>query len=243
MHYPSLPDISGSGVSSAVRSELITMSQGAPEAIAVKRAPAGLPRWALHPSEAEPGTTAQKLSEKVQNSSDITSSASIVSLIQTAAVTIHSSSPLFTTMPAPPTLPQHQSTSTHKLSAAHKHSWEAPAKSKHGIVNKPVTFHNRIKSSGYGGTVKRSTSAPTPAPSRIRMYPSHCTGKFSLQPQNRFPSNGSEGNPFVGICYNIDGSQVALRSNHSSVLTLRTPIAKYRGDGMVDFRYIFVIVI
>ena len=187
VHFPSLPEVPRS--KTGAPSVLPMQSQRKHEEVAVKRAaPAGLPKWALQPSEVESEVAALKLSENIPQPTDSGSPASIVSLIQTAAVTITASSPLFTTLSPPTTLPQHRSMSTHKISATHKHSWEAPAKSKHGIVNKPVTFHNRIKSSGYGGTVKRSTSAPTPTPSRIRMYPSNCTGGFSLQPQNRFPS-------------------------------------------------------
>eukprot|EP01038_Epipyxis_sp_PR26KG_P014563 gene14563-19551_t len=97
--------------------------------------------------------------------------------------------------------------------------WEAPRRDKNGhIIDQPVTFHSRIKSSGYGEAFNkkstsqmRSSSAPryrnttqnnnnnnnkgvVKTGKRLRRYPIDCGLMTTHQPHNDFPYIQTNGN-------------------------------------------------
>jgi hypothetical protein len=124
-------------------------------------------------------------------------------------------------------------------------SWEAPGKDKAGrLVDQPVTFHTRIKSSGYGQTADAFTkwrhkqqkkraavaqrnssfSVSGEVGKKIRMYPLGLSPPVFHQKYLDWASVGSE----LGECdvirsisYNQDGSHIGLASSSSSVVVLR----------------------
>ena len=128
--------------------------------------------------------------------------------------------------------------------------WEAPARDgKRGVVDMPVTFLSRIRSSGYGQSAgpgagrKGRTgagSAPrrSPAP-RMPSYPvapeGEVTAMSEWQTQNRIPKSASSA-PVLCLAVSPEGRQVALAvggADHSSLPCLRLPFAKYGGEGRV----------
>lgn len=158
------------------------------------------------------------------------------------------------------------------LSARSKNSlkvrgdWEKPLKSSKGeIIDQPVTFHSRIKSSGYGvadvsgnrwkqkkqlnaSNQHRSKSAPrqsnvtdrTTVASRLRTYPRDCGPLTQLQEYNNYPppvTTICQG-PILKLSFSNDGTMIGLISANNDVGTLRTPLGKYRGDGIFLFSLI-----
>jgi hypothetical protein len=136
--------------------------------------------------------------------------------------------------------------------------WEQPGKTKQGgLVDLPVTFHCRVKSSGYGkpdvqhnrwkqtrhpGGPQRSKSAPrstktsdrTTVASRIRMYPKDCGPLNKHQPYNDYPPKVSNIPlvPHMNIKFTEDGSLLGVVSGGNTVGTLKTPISRYKGEGL-----------
>jgi len=131
--------------------------------------------------------------------------------------------------------------------------WEVPLKDKNGRhIDQPVTFHSKIKSSGYGQVPQdsflrkklqqqklrmRSTSAPrNPSASstssgdsakknKITLYPLHGTAVMKLhQPHLNFPpSKGSVQPAVVSIAFSPDASQLAVASADSTLLAVKLP--------------------
>lgn len=160
-----------------------------------------------------------------------------------------------------PLLSGHSTNEKQPLSARSKNSklrgdWEKPLKSSKGeIIDQPVTFHSRIKSSGYGvadasgnrwkqkkqSNQYRSKSAPRPSvvtdrttvASRLRMYPRDCGPLTQLQEYNNYPPTVStiRQSPILRLNFSSDGTMIGLVSASNDVGTLRTPLGKYRGDG------------
>lgn len=204
-----------------------------------------------------------------------------------------SKSPLLTVYRPPPTPEMHQGAlRTSAKGRASGGSWEVPkiSKTKGGkIQDMPVTFHDRIKSSGYGQnkpkqlsfaekakqkpsastkgtgaevysdrttaahTGLRSVSAPrngriggkagATTGRLIRAYPVECGPCLSHQPQHDYPCSDigpQRGTvdkhvvgPLHGLCYSEDGAWVGMVSQDSAVETLRTPVGKHNGAGML----------
>jgi hypothetical protein len=134
-----------------------------------------------------------------------------------------------------------------------KGSWEKPAKKKDGaLMDLPVTFHTRIKSSGYNTAagkshqLGRSLSAPRNAKrtttkatdrtvenSRIRMYPKACPPFTLHQQHNDYPPKHSNipFTPIMNINFSEDGSLLGLVTGGNAVCTLKTPLGRFKGDG------------
>lgn len=136
--------------------------------------------------------------------------------------------------------------------------WEQPGKNKQGaLVDLPVTFHCRVKSSGYGkpdvqhnrwkqtrqpGGPQRSKSAPrsakttdrTTVASRLRIYPRYCGPLNKHQPYNDYPPKVSNIPlvPFLNMKFTEDGSFLGLVSGGNAVSTLKTPVSRYKGEGI-----------
>jgi hypothetical protein len=147
-------------------------------------------------------------------------------------------------------------------------NWERPVRSNKGeIIDQPVTFHSRIKSSGYGvadvsgnrwkqkkqinatssSSSYRSKSAPrnhhsgttdrTTIASRLRMYPRDCGPLIQIQEYNNYPPPVSNIHqvPIMKLNFSGDGTMIGVVSAGNDVGTLRTPLGKYKGDGMLVF--------
>jgi hypothetical protein len=160
--------------------------------------------------------------------------------------------------------PQPQ-TSRSKTPTKVRGNWERPMKSNKGeIIDQPVTFHSRIKSSGYGvadvagnrwkqkkqintttsssSSQYRSKSAPrnstttdrTTIASRLRMYPRDCGPLTQIQEYNNYPPPVSNIHqvPIMKLNFSGDGTMIGVVSAGNDVGTLRTPLGKYKGDGM-----------
>ena len=125
----------------------------------------------------------------------------------------------------PPTRPKHQGTATTRRSYAHE-SWEKPNRVQRGkVVDQPVTFHTRIKSSGYGatqpriklggssGTVTAGGGSGKPAGRRHpnplhHSYPLECGLLTSRQPQHELPVPMDV--PLVGLAYSSNAQVLAV---------------------------------
>ena len=127
--------------------------------------------------------------------------------------------------------------------------WERPLVVNGKVADLPVTFHNRIKSSGYGrqdldriprkttkmeksgGQVKKSSSYEARRGSgvKIRLYDLNSGPTTVHQKENDMPP---ESYPMYGICYNTDGSMLSFAAASPIVSTFRLPISKHRGDGV-----------
>lgn len=124
------------------------------------------------------------------------------------------------------------------------------------LVDQPVTFHTRIKSSGYGqvpqdafarkkfiqAKAMRSSSAPRrthPASvekkNRIPTYPIVDSWIRTLQPRHEFPTAPSDAQlpAIFNISYSGDGLQLAVASADSAVLSIKLPVPSHAGEGTV----------
>ena len=134
--------------------------------------------------------------------------------------------------------------------------WELPGKTKKGsLMDLPVTFHSRVKSSGYGKAdvqknrwkqtkqgALRSKSAPRPTKntdrttveSRLRVYPKNCGLLTIHQPHNDYPPKVSNIPlvPILNVTFKEDGSLLGVVSGGNAVSTLKTPISRYKGEGV-----------
>jgi hypothetical protein len=170
-------------------------------------------------------------------------------------------SPLAATLPEP-TKPQALTSRSKTPTKLKGGGWERPMKSNKGeIIDQPVTFHSRIKSSGYGvadvatnrwkqkrqgesvtSKPSRSKSAPrntgvtdrTTLASRLRMYPRDCGPLTQHQEYNNFPPPVSNIRqvPIMKLNFSGDGMMIGVVSAGNDVGTLRTPLGKYKGDGL-----------
>mmetsp|Transcript_32481 Transcript_32481/g.60663 ORF Transcript_32481/g.60663 Transcript_32481/m.60663 type:complete len:446 (-) Transcript_32481:313-1650(-) len=117
----------------------------------------------------------------------------------------------------------------------------------------PVTFHTRIKSSGYNTAsskshqLGRSLSAPrnnskrsttkatdrTNVNSRIRSYPKACPPFTLHQQHNDYPPKQSNMpfTPIMNVNFSEDGGLLGLVTGGNAVCTLKTPLGRFKGDG------------
>eukprot|EP00002_Diphylleia_rotans_P035481 TRINITY_DN7750_c0_g1_i1.p1 TRINITY_DN7750_c0_g1~~TRINITY_DN7750_c0_g1_i1.p1 ORF type:complete len:881 (+),score=138.30 TRINITY_DN7750_c0_g1_i1:71-2713(+) len=108
------------------------------------------------------------------------------------------------------------------------------------VVDKPVTFHNRIKSSGYGSTppvilkgkqvLKRSGSSSSLLE---RKYPVNCNPPHIPQP--RAASIPPHTGAILRVVYSNSGERIASCSSDKVVREVKLPLAKFKGDG-TDYR-------
>ncbi|GLC47410.1 hypothetical protein PLESTB_001960900 [Pleodorina starrii] len=126
-----------------------------------------------------------------------------------------------------------------------------PVKPAPAIKNQPVTFHSKIKSSGYG-FVQPSTQlgrAPPPPvklsarPSAVssvgrhlveaRQYPADCGPLTAHQPRNALPGGQAvhPGGAIVRIAYSSDASRLLTASANRTARVLKLPVSRWGGEG------------
>uniref|UniRef100_A0A061S725 Wd repeat-containing protein 27-like n=1 Tax=Tetraselmis sp. GSL018 TaxID=582737 RepID=A0A061S725_9CHLO len=145
---------------------------------------------------------------------------------------------------------------------------EAPARSKSmskapglnrrkaSLRNMPVTFHSKVKSSGYGATPSaqrlcqrpgalhaqraanhraRSQTVSHGVPEQfeaLKQYPVDCDPITSLQPKHRLPNNARlHAGPIFRLAYSPDGTKLATASADKTGRVLRLPLSRHQGDG------------
>ena len=101
----------------------------------------------------------------------------------------------------------------------------------------------QTKQGGSSGAALRSKSAPrasrgtdrTTVGSRLRVYPKDCGYLCVHQPFNDYPPKVSNIPlvPNLNIRFKEDGSLIGLVSGGNSVGTLKTPISRYKGEGVL----------
>lgn len=105
------------------------------------------------------------------------------------------------------------------------------------VVDLPVTFHNRIKSSGYGQSKQsarksqRSASAAAAKNMRAMCAPTYAIGEL---PDHHQPTNDlREPTPLRFIKFSGDGSMFALgySGGDHSIRCVKHPVRRYGGDG------------
>ncbi|CAG9318912.1 unnamed protein product [Blepharisma stoltei] len=105
-----------------------------------------------------------------------------------------------------------------------------PNKSKkQKIQDKPVTFHKKIKSSGYG--IKQKPIKKTKnLLSKKYIYPTHLPPPSNLQEENLFPKDAPLHNgPIFNIQYSQDATKLATCGNDAAFI-VKLPISKYKGE-------------
>lgn len=118
-----------------------------------------------------------------------------------------------------------------------------------------MTFHTRIKSSGYSNATARtqqlgrSISAPrsgkrVPAAakttdrsnvnSRIRPYPKECLPFTVHQAHNDYPPKQSNTpfTPIMNATFSPDGALLGLVTGGNAVCTLKAPLGRFKGEGL-----------
>jgi len=134
--------------------------------------------------------------------------------------------------------------------------WNEPRALNGRVVDLPVTFNTRIKSSGYGQASSRSltkggrgsrrrTGGKTggrnvarDSDRRLRLYPVDCGVMATHQQHNDYFVPGSYGGAVTGqgpsiyeIEYTSDASSMALATADTAVSSLKLPIGRFNGDG------------
>ena len=124
--------------------------------------------------------------------------------------------------------------------------WEKPLVVKGKLADLPVTFHNRVKSSGYGrqetgsslrrrterqtGQIKKSASSDGRRSSgvKLRTYDLNAGPATLYQRENDLPA---ESFPLYRLSFNSDGSMLGLAAASAVVTTFKLPITRHKGDG------------
>ena len=114
------------------------------------------------------------------------------------------------------------------------------------LGNQPVTFHSRIKSSGYGkieplkflGRQVKSRSALKKPSSNLKTarllksYPLDCEPVHHFQEHHLLDNDEMvHSAPILRMGFCPDGTRLASASVDKSLRTLKVPLAKHRGDG------------
>eukprot|EP00761_Pharyngomonas_kirbyi_P009845 gb/GECH01009863.1/.p1 GENE.gb/GECH01009863.1/~~gb/GECH01009863.1/.p1 ORF type:complete len:874 (+),score=185.05 gb/GECH01009863.1/:1-2622(+) len=105
--------------------------------------------------------------------------------------------------------------------------------------DKPVTFHNKVKSSGYGTQPAfHSRKKPKKQKSNTnfkiknREYPIHCKLPSIYQKSNvPGASPKIHSSPIHRVLFSSDASKVATSSNDHTVRITKTPLSKFKGEG------------
>ncbi|GIL86343.1 hypothetical protein Vretifemale_14642, partial [Volvox reticuliferus] len=120
-----------------------------------------------------------------------------------------------------------------------------------GIKNQPVTFHNKIKSSGYGymqapTQLGRAPPPPVKLPSRAaavssvgrhmvesRQYPLDCGPLVTHQPRNALPGGQPvhPGGAIVRVAFSSDASRLLTASANRTARVLKLPVSRWAGEG------------
>ena len=106
-------------------------------------------------------------------------------------------------------------------------SGKKPKKPK--IQDKPVTFHKKIKSSGYGSKAKRPKK-----PKFFKQegsYPATSNPPNKIQEEHLFAKESPLHSAGIfNIKYNRDSTRLATCGGDSTAFIVKLPVAKYRGD-------------
>lgn len=98
------------------------------------------------------------------------------------------------------------------------------------IENKPVTFHKKIKSSGYGANQKPA-KRPKNLLATVKPYPMSCPPPSILDEDQNFPKDSPLHNgPIFNISYSKDGTRLGSCGGDGAAYILKLPISKYKGD-------------
>ena len=113
--------------------------------------------------------------------------------------------------------------------------------------DKPITFHAKVKSSGYGKVqplrfLGKPVASRAPATKKangglksgrlMRSYPMDCEPVHNFQGHHAL--DGEEGvhtGPILRACFCPDGSRILTASVDKAARSVRVPLVKYRGDG------------
>lgn len=117
-------------------------------------------------------------------------------------------------------------------------------------MNQPVTFHKRVKSSGYGVVQPKITlGRPPPAPVRVnpkpsvgnglgrnllsdRCYPADSDPPLHHQPQHAMPGNAPlHAGAICRLAFSTDASRLLTASADKTARTLRLPFGRRPGEG------------
>lgn len=102
------------------------------------------------------------------------------------------------------------------------------------LQDKPVTFHTRIKSSGYGASssnLKKGKKKPEKGLNRDLTYPTDSAHPSILQSENLLPEDIPLHNgPINRILYSRDAKKLASCGGDGAAFVLKLPVSKHRGD-------------
>lgn len=151
--------------------------------------------------------------------------------------------------PVPPGSALRQELRRPVTAARHKGYASTPGDSARRVQDKPVTFHSRIRSSGYGaerpamqlGVSRRAQEKAAKLRQRRQAkaramralsheYPMGCTALTVPQPQHRFEPDAARGDlpPIHSVSFSEDATLLATASADGGVRVYRLPIAQHR---------------
>ncbi|GFR52879.1 hypothetical protein Agub_g15511, partial [Astrephomene gubernaculifera] len=135
-------------------------------------------------------------------------------------------------------------------SSPSKPSSKGPGGGGSGVRNQPVTFHAKVKSSGYGfvhPTTQLGRAPPPPvkvgrsaAASSVgrqllesRQYPADCGPLTTHQSRNSLPGGEAvhPGGAIVRIAFSSDASRLLTASVGRSARVLKLPLSRWAGEG------------
>lgn len=125
-----------------------------------------------------------------------------------------------------------------------------PTKAKRGGADKPVTFHARVRSSGYGsaapfGLAKPRTSLrdrkmggvalskPAASPAFLKEYPVACGLLQHFQPQHALPRHALHAGAILHVEFASDAKWLATSGSDRVAQVCKLPFSRFRGDGHV----------
>ena len=101
-------------------------------------------------------------------------------------------------------------------------------KNKKAINDRPVTFHKKIKSSGYGSQA-RPTKKPKNLLAKVQSYPNSGSAPSNVvedASKDILIHNG----PIFNVAYDRTGSRLATCGGDSAAYILKLPLAKYKNE-------------
>ncbi|KAL8015290.1 putative quinoprotein amine dehydrogenase, beta chain [Plasmopara halstedii] len=132
------------------------------------------------------------------------------------------------------------------LNASPLSAKKTPSKKAYDL-NKPITFHTRIKSSGYGSsssllksrrTIHRSTSdnqrkGSKSVSSYLKEYPTKCELLQHFQRQHALSPKALHQGAILHIEYSSDAKWLATSGNDRTAQVCKLPISRFKGYGKV----------
>ena len=98
------------------------------------------------------------------------------------------------------------------------------------IPDKPVTFHKKIKSSGYGVASKPLKKGKNLL-AKQKNYPLDSACPSILQEDQKFPKDSPlHSGPIFNISYNKDGTKLASSGGDGAAYIVKLPVSKHKGD-------------